>query len=414
MNKFFTQKMNTIKKTDLKLKKFVFGLVAIFALLIVSPVFSQVTYTGNPTNAAINSVIQGGNVTVSGGTSNRGSRVEQIATFTGGIPAGLSMATGVYFGTGKLANDLSINNTPVSSQSAMGSSASDINLSSIDPTATRDVVSYSFNVTLGAQASILYISYQFGSEEYPDYVGSAFDDAFGFFVTGPGVGTANLARLPNGQVTTINKLNYGIPGFSSAVIVPAYDGSQSALYINNGHSTTVVGGKLIQNTNPGPKPIAVQFNGITKLISYSISGLTPGATYTFKIAIGDNDNTAFDSGVFIDAIFGSAVIVAVNDTQTISAGSTGVVSVLNNDTVNSSAATLSMVALSQVSTTNSGVTLNPATGLITVAPGTPAGIYSVVYQICDIGAPSICKTATATITLSTAVKVLKVSSVKSL
>ena len=147
--------MNTIKKTDLKLKKFVFGLVAIFALLIVSPVFSQVTYTGNPTNAAINSLIQGGNVTVSGGTLNRGSRVEQIATFTGGIPAGLSMANGVYFGTGKLANDLSINNTPVSSQSAMGSSASDINLSSIDPTATRDVVSYSFNVTLGAQASIL-------------------------------------------------------------------------------------------------------------------------------------------------------------------------------------------------------------------------------------------------------------------
>jgi hypothetical protein len=196
---------------------------------------------------------------------------------------------------------------------------------------------------------------------------------------------------------------------ASGTSVPAYDGTQSALYTNNGHPTKVSGGKLIFNDNSGPKPVAVQFNGITKLISYPLSGLIPGATYTFKIVIGDNDDTAFDSGVFIDAIFASAVIVATDDTQSISAGSTGLVSVLNNDTVNGAAATLSTVALSQVSTTNSGVTLNPATGLITVAPGTPAGFYSVVY----IGAPSACKTATATITLSIADKVLKVSSVKS-
>ena len=90
-------------------------------------------------------------------------------------------------------------------------------------------------------------------------------------------------------------------------------------------------------------------------------------------------------------------IDAVDDAQTISTGSTGTVSILNNDTLNGNTATTSTVTLSQVSTSNSGVNINTSTGLVTVAAGTPAGTYTINYQICDSISPGICDTATVTV-----------------
>ena len=376
-------------------------------LLVVSVFgFSQtpVTYTANPNDTQITTALIGNNINITGGTLNFGDRNTQIATFTNGTAAALQMDNGVFFGTGTVAKLLTTNNTPNSTDFIKNSGHfTDADLTAIDATATKDVVSYSFTVTLGPKATTLNIRYQFGSEEYPDYVGTKYDDAFGFFVTGPGIsGTANLARLPNNSPTSINKVNFGTPGFNTAAGGPvaAYDGSQSALYINNGHNTTVSGGKLVQNTNPGPFPVAVQFNGITKLITYSLSGLTPGGTYNFKIVIADAGDASLDSGIFIDNIYATATLAANNDTYTIVSGSTSTTSVLNNDSVNGAApASLSDVFLSQVSTTNTGVNLDPLTGKINVAAGTPAGTYTVTYQICDQTFTSNCKTATATITV---------------
>ena len=374
------------------------------SLMVVSVFgFSQtpVTYTANPTDAQINTALIGNNINITGSTLNFGDRATQIATFTNGTAAALQMNNGVFFGTGNVAKLLTTNNTTQSSDDIPTTATfTDADLTAIDATATRDVVSYSFTVTLGPKATTLNIRYQFGSEEYPDFVGSAYDDAMGFFVTGPGItGTANLARLPNNNPISINKVNFGVPGVYSTG-VGAYDGSQSALYINNGHNTTVSGGKLVQNTNPGPFPVAVQFNGITKLITYSLSGLTPGGTYTFKIVIADAGDYLYDSGVFINTIYATATVVANNDTYTITSGSSSSTSVLQNDTVNGTApASLSDVFLSQISTTNTGVNLDPLTGKIDVAAGTPAGTYTVTYQICDQTFTSNCKTATATITV---------------
>jgi len=384
---------NYIKKNLLLLLTFLSGIV-----------FSQVTYTGNPTNAQIHASVIGNNITISGGTLNNGVRAEQIATFTNGLAAGLEMNSGVFFGTGLNANLLSVNNAlQTSGTPAGGVTFNDANIQSIDNLAVNDVVSYSFSVTIGPKASTLNIKYQFGSEEYPDYVGSQFDDAFGFFVTGPGIsGTANLARLPtNNNPTSINKVNFGVPGNNADnPISLAYDGTQSALYINNGHPTTVSGGRLVTNNNSGPMPVAVQFNGITKMITYTLGGLTPGGTYTFKIIIADTADAALDSGVFVNTIYATATVVANNDSYSMVSGSSSIVSVLNNDTVNGvSPASLSDILLTQLSTTNNGVNLNPTTGLITVVPGTPPGIYNVTYQICDQTFTANCKTAVATVTV---------------
>ncbi|OXA93746.1 hypothetical protein B0A75_20110, partial [Flavobacterium oncorhynchi] len=277
--------------------------------------YSQATVVANPTNAQINSALNGPGIVITGGTLSGAApiatvRANQVATFTNGVAgAGLGLPSGAYFSTGNAPFELANKNTGTQNTftPANGVTLSDTNLSTIDATATRDLVSYSFTITLGPTISGLKIGYQFGSEEYPDYVGSSYDDAFGFFVTGPGIaGTLNMATLPNGNATSINKVNSGVPGNSGFPPIAAYDGTQSALYINNGHTTTVSGGRYITNPQPqpGPFPVFVEFNGLTKLITRNVTGLTPGGTYTFKVVIADAGDSTLDSGVFIDLIEG--------------------------------------------------------------------------------------------------------------
>ncbi|WP_281925603.1 DUF11 domain-containing protein, partial [Flavobacterium collinsii] len=287
----------------------------IFFLLNSFFLYSQATILTNPTNSQINSALNGPGIVITGGTLSGAAaistvRSNQVATFTNGVVgAGLGLTSGAYFSTGNAPFELTNRNTANQSSynPAGATTLSDPNLSTIDATATRDLISYSFTITLGPTVSGLKIGYQFGSEEYPDYVGSSFDDAFGFFITGPGItGTLNMATLPNGNATSINKVNSGVPGFSGFPPVAAYDGTQSALYTNNGHTTTISGGRYITNPQPqpGPFPVFVELNGLTKLITRNVTGLTPGATYTFKIVIADAGDSSLDSGVFVDLIEG--------------------------------------------------------------------------------------------------------------
>ena len=49
--------------------------------------------------------------------------------------------------------------------------------------------------------------------------------------------------------------------------------------------------------------------------------------------------------------------------------------------------------------TSAGITLNPATGSVSVASGTPPGNYTLTYQLCTIATPIVCATTTATVTV---------------
>ncbi|ROU07236.1 DUF7507 domain-containing protein [Lysobacter enzymogenes] len=98
-------------------------------------------------------------------------------------------------------------------------------------------------------------------------------------------------------------------------------------------------------------------------------------------------------------------IVAGPDAGTVSNGAAGGVAVPNvlvNDTLNGQPATTSTVTIAQVSTSDPKVTLDPATGAVNVAPGTPKGSYQVEYQICEIADPGNCTTAIVTVTVDAA------------
>ena len=119
-------------------------------------------------------------------------------------------------------------------------------------------------------ADTIKFKYVFASEEYPEFVGSEFNDLFAFFIAGPGItGQKNIALLPNGTSVTINNVNdKGSPN--------------SKYYVNNKSGQSI------------------QYDGFTRVLT-AISYVECGKTYTLTITIADVGDSAFDSGLFLQA-----------------------------------------------------------------------------------------------------------------
>ncbi len=137
-------------------------------------------------------------------------------------------------------------------------------------------------------------TYCFGSEEYPEFVGSTYNDVFAFFLTGtdPSTGlsaTRNIALVPgsvseenpNGIAVAINSVNPGVPGslgYSYVDIHPEY----SHYYVENPSGAD-----------------GVQYNGYTmKLIAEA--NLIPCEVYHMHISICNIGDLNRDSGVMIE------------------------------------------------------------------------------------------------------------------
>ncbi len=120
-----------------------------------------------------------------------------------------------------------------------------------------------------AQQNLIQFNYVFASEEYPEYVGSSFNDVFGFFLTDLETGAlTNLAVIPNtSEPITVNNVNHI---------------KHSNFYIQNGRGNS---GK-------------VEYDGLTSVL-IAFSEVTPGRKYRIKIAIADVADDRYDSGVFL-------------------------------------------------------------------------------------------------------------------
>ena len=135
------------------------------------------------------------------------------------------------------------------------------------------------------QSDTLRFNYIFGSEEYPEYVNSGYNDVFGFFISGPGIagpfsgGAQNIALIPGTNTpVAIDNVNNGYSG-----IEPATGPCDNCQY-------------YVDNSN-GP---AVQYDAHTTVLTAEVV-VTPCQTYHIKIAIADAGDGALDSGVFLEA-----------------------------------------------------------------------------------------------------------------
>lgn len=128
--------------------------------------------------------------------------------------------------------------------------------------------------------------YVFGSEEYPEFVSSSFNDIFAFLVSGPGIvgdpnigNQQNVAVLPNGTVIEINSVN---------------DDANWQYYRDNSEGQSVAYDGLTSD-----------YLGVKKSLTARIETI-PCNTYKLKFAIADRGDSSYDSGVFISEIRGGA------------------------------------------------------------------------------------------------------------
>ncbi len=160
---------------------------------------------------------------------------------------------------------------------------------------------------------------------------------------------------------------------------------------------------------------------LTCPINYTAPG-TPGGVDTAAISVVltgttgavNDSNGGTGSGGNNSTTATVALIDAINDSASAPFGSGGTLNLIGNDTLGAGAATVGAggnvtIALTAVTPLPAGITLDPATGILTVAPGTPAGTYPVSYQICanPPSSPPQCDSATASISVLGKIDVVK-------
>lgn len=246
--------------------------------------------------------------------------LNQVGIFNG-ANSNLGMDAGVILGTGDVnfASVGNVGNVPGGNNQNGGSlgglnfGAGDPDLQAISGVGMNDAAILEFDfVALGEEISFQYI---FGSEEYNDYACATVNDAFGFFLSGPGINgpftdnAVNLALVPGTDIpVTINSVNLGVPGiFGNAPNCAAYspNWADNAVY-------------FINNPPPNANPQVIQYDGFTVVLEASASVIC-GETYHIKLAIADGGDTSFDSGVFLlQGSFDSAgVTISADLTNTV-------------------------------------------------------------------------------------------------
>ena len=160
-------------------------------------------------------------------------------------------------------------------------------------TGLYDITALEFDFT--PTSDMVTFDFVFASEEYCEYVGSNFNDVFGFFISGPGIngpysnGAENIAALPNGTPIQINSVNYidNAPFYNNNI--PAAHFNVMPLSCSN-HPTNVDGIAIND----------LEYDGFTVPIT-ATSQVIPCETYHIKLIIADVGDAYFDSAVFLKA-----------------------------------------------------------------------------------------------------------------
>lgn len=336
--------------------------------------FSQIVFSnqGAPVDSILNSLI-GEGLTISNAVINCPSNA--YSTFANGNSTNIGINNGIILSTGNV-NTL---NGPGSSFWSFNNQTSyyDPQLMSLDTHAHYDCCILEFDIVPTCPS--LQIRFVFGSEEYPEFVSSGYNDAFGFFISGPnpsgGMFTnENVALLPdNSTIVSIDNVNAS---------------SNASYYINNASGQDV------------------KLDAITTVLTQTLS-IVPCQTYHFKLAIADAGDQIYDSGVFVDFLTCNSVMVAnASGTPESCAGNDGIASVnvsggvppytiTWNTPTQQSGSTLAglapgnyQVTVSDISTCNPPIVQNVTIGTSSNPP------------VLTINNPVICVGGTATITAS--------------
>ncbi len=211
-----------------------------------------------------------------------------------GISSGLILATGDVIGA------LGPNDTGGYSEIIPdGGMTGDLDLEQLNPGFDmNDIAVLEFDFI--PNGDTLSFNYVFGSDEYLEFVNSSFNDAFGFFLCGPGISgpfsTPDNTIFPNGSANIAL-----VPGTTQAVTIDnVNDASNSAYYVVNGEGFDE---PFFSDES------YIQYDGFTTPLE-AFALVQCGETYHIKLAIADAGDTALDSGVFLqEGSFSSSMAI---------------------------------------------------------------------------------------------------------
>lgn len=214
------------------------------------------------TNILFGGCVNISNLTYSGSPLQIGYFVDHSGTL--GIDSGIVLTTGRI-------DSLPGHNTTLSNGTGTnggeflnGPGDSQLTTISGNPTYDAAVIEFDFSPQSDTLVGSRFI---FGSEEYIEYVGSSFNDVYGFFISGPGItGSQNIAL---------------VPGTSTPITVNNINTTSNSQYYNDN-----LNGNLMK-IDGYTSPFSLYYN------------LTPYSIYHFKIAIADAFDGSYNTAVFI-------------------------------------------------------------------------------------------------------------------
>lgn len=214
-----------------------------------------------------------------------------LGSFTNGITTNIGLSDGIIMSTGTVDSSQGVYIcSPVTEFATVANNtAGNPLLNNLIPGYnTYDAAVLEFDLV--PAGNVLEFTYVFASEEYPEYVGSSFNDVFGFFITGPDpqggqYNNLNIALIPNSTLpVAINNVHAGLN--------PAY-------FIDN---LTLNGQTIV-------------FDGFTTPLQAIVS-VVPQGNYHLTMAVADAGDAAFDSGIFLKAqSMKSYLVMGTNNPQ---------------------------------------------------------------------------------------------------
>lgn len=184
----------------------------------------------------------------------------------------LGLESGVILTSGRINDAIGPNNAEnISFQ--QGTNGSTL-LNTVTGRSTRDACQFEFDIIPGGDS--LSFEFVFGSEEYNEWVGSQYNDVFGFFISGPGI--------------------TGDPGIGNDRNIALIPGTSTAVAINNVNAGL---NSQYYHYNSGGQEL--QMDGYTQGL-VARSAVQPCQSYHLKLIVADASDRKFDSWVFIERI----------------------------------------------------------------------------------------------------------------
>jgi hypothetical protein len=215
-------------------------------------------------NKLLGSGITTSNISYTGATRSAG-------TFSGGTGI-IGFEEGIILSSGNISNVIGPNMTD--DITADNGLPGDTDLGTLIPGyTTHDATILEFDFI--PYSDVISFQYVFTSDEYNEWVNTAYNDVFGFFLNG-----VNVALLPGTSIAvSINNVNGGYP-LGTAASNPQY-------YTNN-------------DLSDGGGSVNTEMDGLTVVFSVDAQ-VNPGETNHIKLAIADAGDSIYDSNIFLKA-----------------------------------------------------------------------------------------------------------------